>query len=338
MKINGSNVRDTLIGTASGDTIQARGGNDLIATAGGIDTILAGDGNDMITGFSFKLSSDDGGTDPDPDVHIGDRSRASTAQSMVVDGGAGIHDVMMIELTAEKGVSEIDTFRDKIKVKNVEEFIYNFASLTADQQILGSNNTRGLETIVVASGTADIDARSGNDFIYTSSGSDVIKAGNGRDFIHAGEGYNIVSGGLGADYFHFHLTGGYQYTEITDFQAGQDKILISVSTDQIDLIFGTGMEPPLPIRGYGDGYLGVGPELNDYVSYNHGREFDPSQFGQDADILLPNVWAYYEQETGSVFARHYEEHPQGMEIETVLVAHVAPGTQIDVSDILFRII
>jgi Ca2+-binding RTX toxin-like protein len=343
MKMYGSNHRDTLIGTASRDTIQARGGNDLIATAGGADTILAGDGDDMITGFSFKLSSDDGGTDPDIDIGIGSQ-RASAGQSMLVDGGAGSHDIMLVELTAQKGISEIETFREKVTVKNVEEFIYNFASLTADQKILGANNTRGLETIVVGSGTADIDSQAGNDFIYTSSGADVIKAGNGRDFIHAGEGHNFVSGEAGADYFHFQLTGNYQYTEITDFQAGQDKILITVSTDQINLLFGAvyedweSLDPDIPVRYYGDGLQGVGSALNDYVSYNHGRQFDPSEFTQNDDVLYLPLWVDYETETGSVFAYYYTQVDDALDIDKVLIAHVTPGTDIAASDIqLFRL-
>jgi len=343
MKMYGSNQRDTLVGTASGDTIQARGGNDLIATAGGVDTILAGNGDDMITGFSFKLSSADGGTDPDIDIGIGSR-RASTSQSMLVDGGDGSHDIMLVELTAQKGISEIDTFREKVAVKNVEEFIYNFASLTADQKILGSNNTRELETIVVGSGAADIDSRGGTDFIYTSSGADMITAVNGRDFIHAGEGHNFVSGGAGGDYFHFQLTGNYQYTEITDFQAGQDKILITVSTEQVNLLFSAvyddweALDPDIPVRYYGDGLQGVGPALNDYVSYNYGRQFDPSEFTQNDDVLYLPLWADYEKDTGSVFAYYYTQVDDALDIDKVLIAHVTPGTDIAASDIqLFRL-
>lgn len=340
MKMRGSNLRDTLVGTTSSDTIVARGGNDLIARAGGVDTILAGAGNDMITGFSFNLKTSTD-TDDDDDggvVIIGGFSRAADSASMKVDGGTGVHDVMLIELTAPKGVSEIDSFRDKIAIKNVEEFIYNFTSLSADQTILGANNVRTLETIVVGSGTAIIDARSGNDFIYTADGADIIDGGNGSDFIHAGEGHNTVSGGGGEDYFHFHLTDTYQYTEIVDFQSGVDKILITIDFDQVNLLYETDYEEPLPVRGYGDGYQGVGDELNAYVSYNHGRQFDPSDFS-NSDSRLPFAdWGFYEQSTGSVFVIHYEEHDSAIEIETVLVAQVSAGTVIDESDFLFRMI
>lgn len=338
MKMNGSNRRDTLIGTPSSDTITARGGNDLIATAGGVDTILAGSGDDMITGFSFALKTNtDTDTDDGGGIHIGAK-RASSSGSMAVDGGSGGHDIMLVELTAQKGVSEIDSFRDRVAISNVEEFIYNFASLTTDQKILGSNNVRSLETIVVGSGAADIDARSGDDFIYTSDGNDIVNGGNDSDFIHAGAGHNNVLGGAGRDYFHFYLTGTYQYTDIGDFQSGVDKILVTIDVDQVNLLYGTSYESPLPVRGYGDGYQGVGGELNAYASYNYGRHFDPSDFSNSNPALPFADWGFYEEATGSVFVIHYEEHPWGMETETVLVAHVTPGTVIDDSDFSFRMI
>ncbi|MBX9456220.1 MAG: hypothetical protein KL863_09485 [Rhizobium sp.] len=342
MKMYGSNLRDTLIGTAKSDTIKALGGNDLIATAGGVDTILAGDGNDMITGFSFKLSSKStsGAVDPDdPSIIMSGASARSSAQKKItVDGGDGEHDVMLIEMTAAKGVSEVDTFKTAIKVRNVEEFIYNFGNVTADQKILGSNSKNGIETIVVAGGNANVDLRGGDDAIFTGAGDDIIKAGGGSDFIHAGEGHNTVSSGSGIDHFHFHLTGTYQYTNITDFEGGVDKIVISIDFDQVNLIRGTSHDAPLPVRWYGDGYLGVGSPLNAYVSYNHGREFDADDFTRIDPDLAFDDWALYEQSTGSIFVIHYEEHSWGLETEVVLVAHVEPGTVIDESDFSFRMI
>lgn len=339
MKMYGSNWRDTLIGTTRGDTINARGGNDLIATSGGIDTILAGSGNDMITGFSYKLhNTDDDGGGTDPDTGDIGGSRAAARDVISVDGGAGEHDIMVVELTAARGTSEVDTFKTAIQVKNVEEFIYNFASVSANQKILGANDIRGLETIVIGSGDANVDARAGTDFVYTAAGNDLVKGGNGNDLIHAGEGHNFVTGGKGTDYFHFRMTGNYQYTEITDFKAGEDKILFSVNTDQINLVFGfvyddwEALDPDDPIRYYGDGLQGVGPALSDYVSYNHGRQFDPSEFTQNDDELYLPLWADYEPETGSIFAYYYTEVDGAIDIDKVLIAHVTPGTDIAASD------
>lgn len=346
MKIYGSNVRDTLIGTKRGDTIDALGGNDLIATSGGIDTILAGSGNDMITGFSYKLSNsgdDGGGTGGGIGGGVHD-SRAAAGQSISVDGGDGDHDIMLIELTAARGTSEVDSFKTAIKVKNIEEFIYNFASVNADQKILGDNNIRGLETIVIGAGDANVDARSGNDFIYTAGGNDIVKGGNGSDLVHAGTGHNFATGGKGADYFHFQMGSEYQYTEITDFKAGEDKILLSISTEQVNVLFSyvypdwEALEVHNPGEPYGDGLQGVGPALNPYVTYNQGRLFDPAEFTQNEGELYLPLWANYEKETGSVFAYYYTMVDDALDIDLVLIAHVTPGTDIAASDIeLLRI-
>lgn len=336
MKMNGSNRQDTLIGTASDDTIKALGGDDLIATAGGVDTILAGDGNDMITGFSFKLKSDNGNPDSDPDGPVINLPRAATRQSITVDGGAGSHDVMLIELTATKGVSDVDTFKDAVTVRNVEEFIYNFASLGAGQKILGSNSTKGIETIVVGAGNANIDMRSGNDFVFTADGNDIIKAGKGSDFIHAGDGHNTVVGGSGTDYFHFQLTGNQQYTAITDFESGIDEVVISIDVSQVNLLFDTDYESPSPVRTYGDRFLGVGDSLNAFVSYDHGREFDIDDFAVNQPDLSFDDWAAYDQATGSIFIINYQDDPA--DTQYVLVAQVTPGTVIDDLDFSFRMV
>jgi hypothetical protein len=337
MKIFGSNREDTLIGTASGDTIKALGGNDLIATAGGIDAIYGGSGNDMITGFSATVKNTSGtDTGSDPDVDIGGRSRSN--KSIFVDGGDGSHDIMLIEVKLGKGESDVSTSRDFFTIKNIEEFIYNISSVSAGQKVLGSNSSKTIETIVIGAGNANVEARGGNDMIYTADGDDTIKAGSGSDFIHAGNGHNTVTGGTSTDYFHFHLTGSEQYTEITDFESGIDKVLITIDVAQYNFLFETDYESPYPDRSYGDRYLGVGPDLNAYVSYNNGRAFDPDPdaFASHPPALSFDDWAFYEESTGSIFIRYYQEDPY--DEQYVLVAHVTPGTEIDDSDFSFRII
>jgi len=325
MKMYGSNQYDTLMGTKGVDRIETYGGFDLIATGGGADVILAGADNDMITGFSFNLQS----------------LARSASRGANVDGGAGDQDILIAEMIGGKRATHVDSILDVMKVKNVEEFIYNFATVKARQQLFGTEKS---ETITVGEGDAKVDMAGGNDYVYTLAGDDIVKGGKGSDFIHAGEGHNTVSGGTGVDYFHFHITDGYQYTEITDFEAGQDKIVVTIDTAQVNLLFGhfddqwENLEGPLPVRAYGDGYLGVGPQINAYVSYNHGREFDADDFSTTEEVLPVDFWSNYEQDTGSIFVYHYEEHSWGLELEKVLVGHVKPGTAIEESDFSFRML
>ena len=123
MKMRGSNRGDTLIGTAGNDRIEALGGDDLLFTAGGADIIKAGSGDDLIAGFAFDLNN----------VLRSDNRRAQ------IDGGAGNHDIMVVELSAARRVSEVGAIFESVSVRNVEEFIYNFESVKSKQTILGSD-------------------------------------------------------------------------------------------------------------------------------------------------------------------------------------------------------
>lgn len=318
MELLGSNIRETLIGTKRKDTITSLDGDDLIGTGGGGDIIKAGAGDDMIGGFEFNLNS----------------LPRSSNRGANVDGGAG-YDTLVVELTASKRVSEVSDILHAMKASNVEEFIYHFASVKANQQLKGTN---GIETIVVGAGDANIDMRGGNDYVFAAGGDDIIKGGKGSDFIHAGNGRNSVTGGDGVDYFHFHLTGEFQYTAISDFKSDEDKIEITLDIDQINFLYETDYTAGRPVRDYGDVVIGNGPEFNEYVSTSNGRWFDADDFD-----TAPNIaewdredWIYYEQDTGSIFVSSWVDIDGTKRELQVLVAHVKPDTVIDDSDFSFR--
>jgi hypothetical protein len=322
----GSNINDTLLGTALDETITALGGDDLISTGGGADEILMGDGTDLVTGISFDLA----------------KLNKSDSRGLEINGGTG-YDTVIVELKAAKRVSEVDDIMKAMSVKGAEDFIYSFGNVDAKQSILGSNKTNITETIVVGGGNAVVDMRGGDDYLFTGAGDDTVNGGAGADFIHVGEGRNTVSGGKGADYFHFRLTGGYQYTEITDFKASEDKIVISIDADQVNTLFGfsdpnwDALVPRGSVRGYG-AYYGAGDDINDYVSHNFGRIFDRGSF---PDTVYDNevdsaLWAEYEQATGSIIIKHREIVDEQLVVSEVLVGHIKPGTDIDASDFLMR--
>jgi hypothetical protein len=319
MDMFGSNIRETLIGTKRKDSITSLDGDDLIGTGGGgADIIKAGAGEDMIGGFDVNLNS----------------LARSANRGAVVDGGSG-YDTMVVQLTAARRISEVSDIREIMKITNVEEFIFNFASVKAKQLINGSN---GIETIVVGTGDATIDMRGGNDYVFTGGGDDIIRGGKGSDFIHAGDGHNIVTGGDGVDYFHFNLTGDFQYTNITDFKSDEDKIEITLAVDQINFLYETEFFTGRPERDYGDVVVGNGPEFNKYVSSSNGRWFDTDDFESNINFTEwdRDDWVYYEQETGSIFISNWVDIDGVKRELQVLVAHVKEGTVIDDNDFLFR--
>lgn len=62
----------------------------------------------------------------------------------------------------------------------------------------------------------------GDDLIYGAGGNDTLVGGAGDDLIFAGAGRNTLTGGAGDDIFHIGPSD--QYSQITDFEQGHDRI------------------------------------------------------------------------------------------------------------------
>ena len=89
----------------------------------------------------------------------------------------------------------------------------------------------GKDTIKGGAGDDYIYGGKGADKLYGEDGADTMFGGAGKDFLEGGKGVNTLTGGGGKDTFAFSaaLMGG-NYSEITDFQGGKDKIQLSQKT------------------------------------------------------------------------------------------------------------
>ncbi|OKH36443.1 hypothetical protein NIES2119_17560 [[Phormidium ambiguum] IAM M-71] len=77
----------------------------------------------------------------------------------------------------------------------------------------------------------------GDDYLSGNSGDDYLDGGNGNDFLTGESGNDVLSGGAGSDTFYFdvppipeltgYVLGSLGIDTITDFTAGEDKILLS---------------------------------------------------------------------------------------------------------------
>ena len=316
MKIGGSKHSDTLVGTIGDDTIIGKAGSDLIATHGGRDEISAGSGNDMITGFAFDM----------------DDIRSSDYLGSRINGGKGF-DTAIVELAASAKATLLDAIKGALQIKSVEEFIFNVSGLSTDKQIV--IGTKFGETVNLGDSDAHAMGMEGNDYLYSGGGDDTLNGGAGQDFLSAGDGHNYVTGGGGRDYFHFGLSSNYQYTEIQDFKNGKDKIAVSIAVDQFNLIYDAERETPDPLRGYGDYYYGVGPAINNYVSYNNGRHFDAETFHADRGLF--DDFITFDQSTGSILINHFEEIDDAIYFERVLVAQVDTPRALTADDFVFYV-
>lgn len=88
----------------------------------------------------------------------------------------------------------------------------------------------GGDTIHGNSGDDTIYGGKGKDWLYGDSGGDTLFGGAGKDFLDGGDGVNFLTGDGGKDTFAFSaaLIGG-NYSQIEDFQGGQDQIQLSQS-------------------------------------------------------------------------------------------------------------
>ena len=253
--IDGGGGNDTLIGGALGDTIFGGTGNDSLFGLDGADYIDAGSGNDTLYGAN-------GYFDAAKDTLIGS-SGDDTYYADVTDtiedniGYDRLHLIGSNHMTEAyylaSGIEALDVFgshNEEIYANSSHNFI----------QIRGFGTS--------ALNNAAVDGLSGDDFMVGSSGYDYLRGGADNDVIYggggndnlAGDGGNdsitginwsgdngvgqidTLTGGSGNDTFRLGEQGksfydngvagdfGYNdYALITDFKAGEDKILLGSS-------------------------------------------------------------------------------------------------------------
>ncbi|MDO6966793.1 calcium-binding protein [Rhizobium alvei] len=310
MKMTGSNLWDSLFGTSGSDVIYGNGGNDLISGfAGGgskADQIYGGSGNDLVSGFSINL----------------EKPGSSASRGTRIDGGSG-YDSVIIDVTSNAKTVLIGKFQAQITVKNVEDLIFDFGGLTSKQRLVGTNQS---ETVHLGDSSVTGMGMGGNDFLFSGSGDDTLNGGDGKDFLSGGLGHNALTGGAGSDYFMFRPTTAFEYSNITDFKPGQDKIAFIFKTDDgvID-----------PDRSYGNGMweLGTSIDSNGYLDDDHGRYFEMDDFKAINAVYGSGVT--YERSTGSVIAHLLDDDGK---VHKILIAHLDNRPNIDADDFVYMLV
>lgn len=90
---------------------------------------------------------------------------------------------------------------------------------------------------ILSGGVADdlIKGGRGNDLLYGMLGDDILRGGRGADFLSGYDGDNTLTGGRGADQFVF--VAGFGFSTVTDFGRGHDKIIISSTDPNVDVVY-----------------------------------------------------------------------------------------------------
>ena len=195
--ITGGNLADILSGLGGQDTIEGLGGNDHLLGCGEADTLRGSLGNDTL----------DGGTDDDllegnegDDLLLGGATGSDT-----LEGGAG-NDTLHGSLSAEN----INLLGDSATVAQIPNTNINQVQ-TGLNEVLAA-----IKALLVANDEADS-----------------LSGGAGDDLLIVTDGGNNLSGGTGADTFQFLFSQGIpdSLNRISDFQAGEDSLIIQGVTD-----------------------------------------------------------------------------------------------------------
>ena len=224
--INGTDLNDSLFGSAGADEIHGRAGNDYLSGEGGDDFLFGEQGNDTLSGGAGSDRLDGGSGDD------------------VLYGGAGAD--MLI------GGDGFDTVSYATSSQSVYVNLATNTGVFGDAQ---GDTFNGIDKVVgtVASDGlfADdsgvvLDGGAGHDLLVGGAGLDVLIGGTGDDTLEGGLGLDILTGGIGADSFVLNWNDGPDI--VTDFQPGVDKIVLGDGFNNApfgtDGVLWTGTQPP----------------------------------------------------------------------------------------------
>ena len=236
-RIIGSNDADEIYGGGGGDFISGEGGNDFIYGGAGDDTIIGGAGNDVLTGGAgFDTLLGGGGKDKfvfapgDGGASIMDFTASDKIDLSDFGNISGISDLKISEGVNDHGgyvwidvTDSIQIRLENFNINNLDESSFVFWN-DGDDSIMGSD---GNDTILGGAGNDILYGKDGVDTLHGGTGGDLIFGGAGNDTLIGGPGYDVLAGGSGNDQFVVGPDDGSAGgASIMDFEAG-DRVDLS---------------------------------------------------------------------------------------------------------------
>ncbi|KAM3102578.1 calcium-binding protein [Phormidesmis sp. 146-12] len=140
------------------------------------------------------------------------------------------------------GETSIQDSFDVLNVNAIITQIFNRNSVTflnnLDNEVTGFDDSN--DVINGQEGNDSLQGLGGDDILRGGAGDDILWGGTGNDILDGGAGNNQLTGGDGADVFRLHQGG---FSEVTDFQAGIDRIGLpaDIQLSEVAIEQGTGL-------------------------------------------------------------------------------------------------
>lgn len=222
--VSGGTGDDTIMGGSGADLLHGDDGADQLIGGNGHDTLAGGRGNDVLFGNEGDDSLD-GGDGHDWLLGGGGKDR--------LFGGQGAD-----QLKAGSGSDLLNGGggRDKLWGGNGNDTLKGgygndrIQAGTGNDKLFGNE---GADRLLAGSGKDTLFGDQGDDWLFGGSDNDVLVGGDGQDQLFGGSGNDTLNGDLGddlltgdsgADFFIFRS--GHGNDTISDFELGQDKIVI----------------------------------------------------------------------------------------------------------------
>jgi Ca2+-binding RTX toxin-like protein len=206
--IDGGGGNDTIVGTASADSIDGQDGDDKLSGAGGTDTLVGGSGADSLNGGSGNDTMVGGiGTDTLLGGDNDDEFRWAAGHGVdVYDGGGGVNTIKFsggnfdgLQDSFNAGATSIDFIQDADGgasriVGNANAQLWNFSGAVT-VGIGGVDAGGGNDTVVGTVNADRLNGQDGNDSLTGGLGADTLTGGTGKDTLRYG---SIADSGPGA--------------------------------------------------------------------------------------------------------------------------------------------
>ncbi len=236
-KIIGTDIDDAMLGTDVKDVIFGGAGNDFIDGGAGDDAIYGESGNDVIKGSGDK-DIIFGGT--------GDDTLIGNEGDDILEGGAGRDTFIITKPSDIDTITDFTTGQDRLDLTQYSQF----SSLKTLQYFSKTITQNGNDLQINIDGQSSVNLQNqslanlmqAGNFIFNSKvsglatdGNDILNGTAGSDVISDGKGSDIITGGAGSNTFKITQNAG-DIDTITDFNAAQDKIDLSLASNYVDIL------------------------------------------------------------------------------------------------------